>query len=88
MGPLEIWMKCQISNFKLIILIDFWGITCEIALRRISMDFIDDKSILIQVLAWCRQAVRQQAITWANVDPGLCRYMASLGYNELYVCTA
>ena len=25
----------------------------------------------------------QQAITWANVDPDLCRQMASLGHNEL-----
>ena len=25
----------------------------------------------------------QQAITCANVDPDLCRYMASLGHNEL-----
>ena len=33
---------------------------------------------------WFRQwlgAVRQQAITWANVDPDLCRHMASLGHN-------
>ena len=30
-------------------------------------------------------AVRQQAITWANVDPDLCRHMASLGPNELYI---
>ena len=29
------------------------------------------------------QAVRQQAFTWANVDPDLCRQMASLGLNEL-----
>ena len=28
-------------------------------------------------------AVRQQAIAWANVDPDLCRLMASLGLNEL-----
>ena len=28
-------------------------------------------------------AVRQQAITWANVDQCLCRHMASLGANEL-----
>ena len=28
-------------------------------------------------------AVRQQAITWANVDPDICRQMASLGLNEL-----
>ena len=35
---------------------------------------------------WLRKwlgAVRQQAITWANVDPNLCRHMASLGHNEL-----
>ena len=25
----------------------------------------------------------RQAITWANVDPVLCRHMASLGHNEL-----
>ena len=35
---------------------------------------------------WCRLwlgAIRQQAITWANVDPDLCHHMASLGLNEL-----
>ena len=29
-----------------------------------------------------RSAVRQQAITWANVDPDLCRHMVSLGHNQ------
>ena len=28
-------------------------------------------------------AVRQQAITWANLDPDLCCHMASLRYNVL-----
>ena len=28
-------------------------------------------------------AVRQQAITWANVDLDPCRHMTSLGHNEL-----
>ena len=28
-------------------------------------------------------AVRQQAITWANVDPELCHHMTSLGHYEL-----
>ena len=28
-------------------------------------------------------AVGQQAITWANVDPDICRHMVSLGHNEL-----
>ena len=35
---------------------------------------------------WFRKwlgAVRQQAITWADVDPDLCRHMASLGPNVL-----
>ena len=35
---------------------------------------------------WCRLwlgAVRQQAITWANVDPDLCHHMASLSHNEI-----
>ena len=51
------------------------GISYEIALRWIPLDLTDDKSILI--------AIRQQAITWANVYPDLCRQMASLGLNEL-----
>ena len=28
-------------------------------------------------------AVRQQAITWANVDPDFCHHMVSLHHNEL-----
>ena len=32
---------------------------------------------------WWLGAVRQQAITWANVDTDPCRHMASLGHNEL-----
>ena len=35
---------------------------------------------------WFRQwvgAIRHPAITWACVDPDLCRYMASLGHNVL-----
>ena len=34
---------------------DSWGISCEIALMWMSMDLIDDKSTLVQVMAWCRQ---------------------------------
>ena len=30
-----------------------------------------------------RGAIRQQAITWANVDQDPCRHMTSLGHNEL-----
>ena len=48
-------------NFKYLILqiisvIDGWGISCELALRWMSLDLTDDKSTLVQVMAWCRQA--------------------------------
>ena len=42
--------------FKLISVIDGRDITCEIVLRWISLDLSDVKSILVQVMAWCRQA--------------------------------
>ena len=44
--------------FKWILAIDGWGISCEIALPVIwmSLDFTDDQSTLVQVMAWCRQA--------------------------------
>ena len=35
---------------------DGWGISCEIVLIWMSMDLTDDKSTLVQVMAWCRQA--------------------------------
>ena len=38
------------------------------------------KSILVR--KWLG-AIRHQAITWAKIDPGLCRHMASQGRNEL-----
>ena len=42
--------------FKRILVIDSWGISCEIALIWMSLDFTDDQSTLVQVMAWCRQA--------------------------------
>ena len=42
--------------FKQILVIDGWGISCEIALIWKSLDFPDDQSTLVQVMAWCRQA--------------------------------
>ena len=42
--------------FKLISVIDGWGISCKIALRWMPLDLTDDKSILVQVMAWCHQA--------------------------------
>ena len=48
-------------NFRLVILKltlvnGGWGISYEIALRWMPLDLTDDKSILVQVMAWCCQA--------------------------------
>ena len=45
--------------YKWISVIDGWGISDEIVLIItiwISLDFADDQSTLVQVMAWCRQA--------------------------------
>ena len=42
--------------FKLILVNGGWDISYEIALRRMPQDLTDDKSTLVQVMAWCRQA--------------------------------
>ena len=68
--------------FKQILVIDGWGISYEIALLWMLLDFIDSGNGL--------GAVRQQAIIWANVDPDLCRHMvlksimicSQLGFEE------
>ena len=48
-------------NFRYLILqiisvTDCRVISCELALRWMPLDFTDDKSILVQVMAWCHQA--------------------------------
>ena len=53
-------------------MINGWFISCESAHKWMSPDFTDVKSTLVQVI-----------ITWANVDPDLCRHMVSLGHNVL-----
>ena len=42
--------------FNQILVIDGWGISCKIALIWMSLDFTDDQSGLVQVMAWCHQA--------------------------------
>ena len=37
-------------------MIGVWRISCEIALIWMSLNFTDDQSTLVQVMAWCRQA--------------------------------
>ena len=42
--------------FKQILVVDDWGISCEIIVIWLSLDFTDNQSTLVQVMAWCRQA--------------------------------
>ena len=48
--------------FKLILVIECWGISSEIALIWMSLYFTDDPSTLVQVMAWCRQAANHYLI--------------------------
>ena len=41
----------------LISVTDGWGFSCEIAHRWMPLDLTDDKSTLVKVMAWCRQAI-------------------------------
>ena len=45
-----------------------------------SLEFTDDQSTLVQVMAWCHQTT---SITSANVDPDLCHHKVSLDQNGL-----
>ena len=53
------------ANLKLILLIDGWGISWEIALRWMFLDLTDGNLIIVQVMAWYRQAI---PFTIANHD--------------------
>ena len=41
-GPWEIWMKLKHVIFEQILVIDGWGISCEIALIWLSTELTDD----------------------------------------------
>ena len=73
-------------KLKLVILILISSIyilsnSCEIAIRWMSLKLTDDSSTLFQL--WLG-ALRQQAITWINVDPYLYHHMTSLGHRVVY----
>ena len=55
-------------NFKLILIINVWGISCEIAHRWFSLDLTNDRSTLVQVMAWCHQALFDPMWTNFYVD--------------------
>ena len=72
-------------------MIDGWAIYSKFAHRWMSLDLTDEhaechRTLLMVNQHWFRQwlgAVRQQAITRANVDQDPCRHLTSLDHNEL-----
>ena len=50
-------------------MIDGWGISKVVALICILLHLADDKSTLVHVM---RGIIRQQAIIWTKVQPGVC----------------
>ena len=55
--PLEDFNKVLVNWFSSsFLVIDGWDISHEISSRWMSLDLIDDKSTLVQVMVWCRQA--------------------------------
>ena len=50
--------------FQITSVIDGWGISCELALRVMALDLTDDKSTMVQVMAWCRQASSHYLSQW------------------------
>ena len=66
--------------WALLLRIDGRVISCELALRWMSLDLTDDKSTFVQVMAWCRQATSHYL---SQCWPRSLRHMVSLGPNEL-----
>ena len=56
LAPRRFQQKFREVIFKPISVTDGWDISCKIALRWMPLDLIDDKSTLVQVMAWCHQA--------------------------------
>ena len=50
--------------FQTISVIDGLGISCELALIWMPLDLTDEKSPLVQVMAWCRQAKSHYLNQW------------------------
>ena len=51
-----LWEPCKGIIFKLIIQNNSLGTCCDIASRRMPLKLINEKSTLVQVMAWCHQA--------------------------------
>ena len=56
LSPGRFEKKIRQVIYKLILVIDGWTVSCYIVLIWLSSDLPEETSILVQVMAWCRQA--------------------------------
>ena len=56
LAPVRFQFNFRKVIFKLTLVNGGWGMSYEIAVRWMPLDLTDDKSTLVQVMAWCRQA--------------------------------
>ena len=82
LAPGRFKFNFRYAIFKLTLVNGGWGISYQIALRWMPLDLTDDKSTLVQVMAWCCQATSHYL---SQCWPDLCRHMASLGPHELTI---
>ena len=77
-GPWEIWQKCKKKN-----------VICKLSIQKSNLKLLSGECHWTSLMRsqlffrWWLGAVKQPAITWANVDLILCRHMASLDHNHL-----
>ena len=64
LAPGRFQLNFRLVIFKLTFVNGGWGISYGIALRWMPLDLTDDKSTLVQVMAWCRQATSHYLSQW------------------------
>ena len=61
----------KLAIFKLISRRDIFGISCEIELRQMPQNLTNEKSTLVQVMAWCHEATSHYL---SQCGPELCHH--------------
>ena len=77
LAPKRSRCNSKIGIFDLVLLIGVFRSSHDSTLQSMPHDLTDDRSTLVQVMAWCRQATSHYL--------SQCCLMASLGHNELRV---
>ena len=84
MAPGKFEWNFRYLIFQIISVIGGWDISCELALRWMSLDLTDDKSTLVQVMAWCRQATSHYlSQCWPR---SLCKWKVQLYFASVFHC--